>query len=115
MATYQYKAMQGDGSTKVGEVDAGGRQDAMQMLEGLGLVPLKIAEVAAAPTPGMSRGGLRLPVGKWGFQSKRVPFSALEDFTRSLSSLLTAGVPLSRALTILYKETSNAAAGAKWK
>ena len=33
-----------------------------------------------------------------------MPFSALEDFTRSLSSLLTAGVPLSRALTILYKE-----------
>src|SRR5207249_1652671 len=42
-------------------------------------------------------------------------FAALEDFTRSLSSLLTASVPLSRALTILYKETSDAAAGAKWK
>jgi type II secretory pathway component PulF len=44
-----------------------------------------------------------------------VPFSALEDFTRSLSSLLTAGVPLSRALTILCKEGSNPAACAKWK
>ena len=38
------------------------------------------------------------------WEGKRVPFAALEDFTRSLSSLLAANVPLSRALTILYKE-----------
>jgi type II secretory pathway component PulF len=39
----------------------------------------------------------------------------LENFTRLLSSLLAAGVPLSRALTILYKEASSPAATAKWK
>ena len=42
-------------------------------------------------------------------------FAALEDFSRSLSSLLAANVPLSRALTILYKETSNPAAAVKWR
>ncbi len=39
----------------------------------------------------------------------------LENFTRLLSSLLAAGVPLSRALVILCKEASNPVAAAKWK
>ena len=95
--------------------------------------PLRLAEVGGSDAPSAPRnknngssgspgtgGGSKLPslktaAGKWGFESKRVPFAALEDFTRSLSSLLTAGVPLSRALTILYKETSQPAAAAKWR
>ena len=47
--------------------------------------------------------------------SGRVSGRALENFTRLLSSLLAAGVPLSRALVILYKEASAPAAAAKWK
>jgi type II secretory pathway component PulF len=39
----------------------------------------------------------------------------LENFTRLLSSLLAAGVPLSRALVILCKEATNPVAAAKWK
>ena len=51
------------------------------------------------------------------FASDRTKVSgrALENFTRLLSSLLAAGVPLSRALVILYKEASSPAASAKWK
>ena len=40
------------------------------------------------------------------FESKKVSPKALENFTRLLSSLLAAGVPLSRALVILCKEAS---------
>ena len=118
MATFEYRALQADGSIKLGQVDAGGRQDAMQMIEALGLTPVRIAEAAAAGRAPLSRGGAGggpKPAAGWPFKTNRVSFAALEDFTRSLSSLLTAGVPLSRALTILYKETSNPAAGAKWK
>jgi type II secretory pathway component PulF len=114
MAIFEYKALHPNGSIKLGQVDAGGRQDAMQMVEGLGLTPLRIAESAGSPGQA-SRGGGKSPAAGWTFKSSRVPFAALEDFTRSLSSLLTAGVPLSRGLTILYKECSNAAAAAKWK
>jgi type II secretory pathway component PulF len=39
----------------------------------------------------------------------------LENFTRLLSSLLAAGVPLSRALVILMKEASTPVAQVKWK
>ncbi len=79
---------------------------------------MKLAETGvSAPGAAQARAAAMKmpPAPKWGFKSKRVPFAALEDFTRSLSSLLTAGVPLSRALTILYRECSNPAAGAKWK
>ena len=117
MAIFEYRALQADGSIKLGQVDAGGRQDAMQMIEALGLTPVRIAEAASGRTSASKNGpkpSSSVAAG-WPFKSNRVTFAALEDFTRSLSSLLTAGVPLSRALTILYKETSNPAAGAKWK
>ena len=49
------------------------------------------------------------------FKSEKVSGKDLENFTRLLSSLLAAGVPLSRALMILCKESSSPAAKAKWK
>ena len=39
----------------------------------------------------------------------------LENFTRLLSSLLAAGVPFSRALVILHRESGEPVAKAKWK
>src|SRR5690606_22898305 len=45
----------------------------------------------------------------------RITPRMLENFTRLLSSLLAAGVPLSRALTILQKEAANPVARAQWK
>lgn len=115
MPVFEYKALKPDGATAGGQVDAGGRKDAVRMIEELGLTPLRLTEKSASEPP-KKAGALNLPSGlKWNFQSKKVPFAALEDFTRSLSSLLTAGVPLSRALMILYKECSHPAAAAKWR
>ncbi|MGE4180223.1 MAG: type II secretion system F family protein [Limisphaerales bacterium] len=45
----------------------------------------------------------------------RITGRILENFTRLLSSLLSAGVPLSRAMVILQKEAANDAARAKWR
>ena len=120
MALFEYKASGPGGAITQGRLEAGGRADAMATIEGRGLTPLKLAEVggsvpaarprsSASAKPSVAKGNFTA------FQSKKVPFSALEDFTRSLSSLLTAGVPLSRALTILYKETTQPAAAVKWK
>lgn len=117
MAVFEYKAMQANGAMTAGRIDANGRQDAMRLIEQRGLTPIKIAETSTAPAKAASGAGKASssPPMKWSFQSKRVSFAALEDFTRSLSSLLAASVPLSRALTILAKEASNPAAGAKWR
>ena len=114
MAVFQYKALQANGSAVEGRIDAGGRQDAARIIEERGLTPVRLVETTAPATNG-SR-GFKLPAaGSFSFKSKRVSFADLEDFTRSLSSLLAANVPLSRALTILYKETSQPAAAAKWR
>lgn len=114
MANYRYKGLRSDGGTAEGQLAASGRQDAMRLVEEMGLKPLKLTETTSGN--GSSAASGAKPAGfQWNWQSKRVSFAALEDFTRSLASLLAAGVPLSRALTILYKETSHPAAAAKWK
>ena len=112
MPLFEYKALQANGAATEGSIEAGGRQEAMRLIEERGLTPLRLVENAK---PTASRTAQATGAKKWGFQSKRVSFAALEDFTRSLSSLLTAAVPLSRGLTILYKEATNPAAGAKWR
>ena len=118
MSFFEYKALQADGAIVQGRMEASGRQDALQMIESRGLTPVRLAEtdVPAPASASGARAAWKLPaLGKLGGDSGRVPFAALEDFTRSLSSLLTAGVPLSRALTILYKETSHGSASARWR
>ena len=115
MPVFEYKALQANGAATEGRVEAGGRQEAMRLIEERGLTALRLTEMAQ-PSGAASKTGAKLPqTANWGFQSTRVSFEALEDFTRSLSSLLTAAVPLSRALTILYREASNPVAGAKWR
>lgn len=108
MPTFQYKALGANGALAEGVIEAAGRAEAFRQMEAQGLRPVNLVESrngkAAAPAlPAMSLGG-----GK-------VSGKALENFTRLLSSLLAAGVPLSRALVILHKQTKSPAAAAKWK
>jgi type II secretory pathway component PulF len=123
MPVFEYKALQANGTSANGKLEAGGRQDAVRMLEGRGLTPLKLTE-AVSSLPSKKNGARALALAEpaapkqtkpMPWASKGVPFAVLEDFTRSLSSLLSANVPLSRALTILYKETSHPVAAAKWR
>src|ERR1022692_679137 len=115
MPTFQYRALQTNGTIAEGVLEAPGRPDALRQMETLGLRPVNLLEKAAT----VSKNGSALPgsLGKisFKFESKRVSPKALENFTRLLSSLLAAGVPLSRALVILYKESSTPAIAAKWK
>lgn len=118
MPTFTYKALQRDGRIAEGVLEAPGRPDAMRQIETLGLRPVNLAEKNGAA----ARNGSSLPaafgnLGKvsFKFESKHVSAKELENFTRLLSSLLAAGVPLSRALVILHKETAAPTAKAKWK
>ncbi len=122
MPTFQYKGLQADGKIAEGQLDAPGRPDALRQMEALGLRPVNLAEKAGAKNGSISKNGAGLPAGLEGlgkisfkFESHRVSAKELENFTRLLSSLLAAGVPLSRALVILHKEASSPASQAKWK
>ena len=115
MPLFQYKGLQANGVLAEGQFEAAGRQEAFRHIEGLGLRPISLAEKEGEESGslgGISLPALQLPFGKG---SQKISPKALENFTRLLSSLLAAGVPLSRALTILYKEASTPAAGEKWK
>lgn len=128
MPTFQYRALQGNGSIAEGSIEAGGRQDAFRQMEGRGLRPIslterngksakperrngKTVETAAPEKAEKPAADLKLSFGG----SKKISPRMLENFTRLLSSLLAAGVPLSRALVILCKEAASPTAAAKWK
>jgi type II secretory pathway component PulF len=122
MPTFQFRALQGDGSVAEGLIDAGGRQEAFKQMEVRGLRPISLAErnngkkgngkpAERSEQLGSSAQPLKLSLSG----SNKISARLLENFTRLLSSLLAAGVPLSRALVILTKEASTPAAQAKWK
>src|SRR5215831_11670620 len=115
MPTFQYKALQTNGAVAEGQLEAAGRQEAFQQMAGLGLRPVSLAESAGKDAQKSSLIPASLGNLSFGKRSDRISARALENFTRLLSSLLAAGVPLSRALVILYKEASTPAATAKWK
>jgi type II secretory pathway component PulF len=116
MPLFFYKALQADGAMAEGELEAAGRQEAFQQISGRGLRPVSLAEKAVASGTGEAFDlSAALRSASLLKRHDRIPGRALENFTRLLSSLLAAGVPLSRALAILHKEASTPAATAKWK
>ncbi|MEY4939395.1 MAG: hypothetical protein RIQ93_1130 [Verrucomicrobiota bacterium] len=132
MPQFAYKAMQPDGALTEGFLDASNRQEAMRQVEGRGLRPVKLAESGAAtPKKSVSRAPEKNSAGAMGSAAEapaaegspaisfggkaRITPRMLENFTRLLSSLLAAGVPFSRALVILHRESAEPVAKAKWK
>ncbi len=132
MPTFHYRALQPDGKIAEGKVDAGGRADAFRQIESQSLRPISLKEAVngknkslgqktQTSTPNSGNGsaatdaGAAEPAAKISFGSHKISARVLENFTRLLSSLLAAGVPLSRALVILQKEAANPTAKAKWK
>jgi type II secretory pathway component PulF len=117
MPLFQYKALQANGAMAEGQLEASGRPEAFAQMAVLGLRPVSLAEKAGAAAKSAVAVAVPGSLGSISLFKKahKVSARALEDFTRLLSSLLAAGVPLSRALVILFKESSNPAAKAKWK
>jgi len=128
MPTFQYRALAADGRIAEGQIEAGGRAEAFRVIEGQSLRPISLKEgingktkspaVRPATTAGVAPEADGAPSGpgaKFSLGANKISGRVLENFTRLLSSLLTAGVPLSRALVILQKEAANPTAKAKWK
>ena len=116
MPLFDYKALQLDGGIAQGQLEAAGRAEAFRQMEGLGLRPITLAEKAVSTaTTNNSSAPTKSGDRALKFSSNKISARDLENFTRLLSSLLAAGVPLSRALVILHKEASSPEAGAKWK
>ena len=112
MPQFAYKALQPDGVAVEGLIEAPNRQEALRLVEGRALRPVRLGEAAGTAGSGAKAGaGLRLSLGG----GNKISARTLENFTRLLSSLLAAGVPFSRALVIIHREAAEPAAKAKWK
>ena len=106
MAAFIYTALDDKGQQTFGTVAAENRGAALDQVFRMGLHPVRVeeregrAEPAKAAAPPTAGG--------------RVSRADVETFTRGLSNLLAAGVPLSRALQILSREAARPAAKAQW-
>lgn len=125
MPVFQYRALQPDGVITEGEIEAAGRQEAFRQIETRRLRPIRLVERPNGKTVRGGNGGQHTPdkTAETPAASFKLPFGGrrkitsrmLENFTRLLSNLLAAGVPMSRALVILQREAASPVAQAKWK
>ncbi len=110
MPYFQYKALNSGGVLDAGSIQASNRPDAFDKIKQLGLQLVHLEETAEGGAGFAKSDGISMP-----WKQRKISFKMLGTFTRLLSSLLAAGVPLSKALTILYRETTDPAASKKWR
>ena len=101
MATYAYEAMNREGQAVKAEVEALSSEDALSKIRNLGLFPTRIREKggkkAAPGAAGKKKAGTTIAFGK-------VSQKVVVQFTRQLSTLQDAGLPILRSLQILHEQ-----------
>lgn len=102
MPAFIYKAIDTDGKELTGALTASNRATVIEQLVEKNLCPVSVNEQR------------QTSASRTLFKSSRVSKADVQAFTRELANLLSAGVPLSRALSILSREASRAAAKKQW-
>lgn len=97
MPTYQFTAIDGTGQSVKDVVDATNEEEARTIIRGMGYFPEKIALKKSRKAAEGGAGGKK----KRGWVLGRVNSKALTTFTRQLSTLQDAGLPIVRSLQIL--------------
>lgn len=103
MPVYAYIGLEPNGKKRSGVIDAASSVAAAEAVEQRGLMPVQVDEQAEQKTVGLKR------------SATRVRPALVHQFLRQLAGLLTAGVPLSRALEILGRESTSAGAKGLWR
>jgi len=107
MPTFSYTAVDAQGKTHQGTVEANNAADAAAAIKKQGRFPTNIAETTAAAGKPKGKGlSLSLSLGG-GAGTGKVPAKVLTVFTRQLSTLISAGLPLLRSLRTLSKQEKN--------
>lgn len=95
MPVYSFEALTTDGATRKGVIEADSVKAARSTLRGQSLVPLKVESVDGRDVP---------TAGQGGFKRRAFNASGLSIWTRQLAGLVSAGLPLERALSSLSDE-----------
>ena len=107
MPLFAYTAVDAQGKTHQGTVEANSAADAAAAIKKQGRFPTNIAETTAAAGKAKGKGfSFNLSLGG-GSGTGKVPAKVLTVFTRQLSTLISAGLPLLRSLRTLSKQEKN--------
>jgi len=113
MANFQYTALDAKGEQVNGVIPAASETEAIQLLRGQGLYPTQIQEEgkakkskASAPAKSKTKVKAKAKSAR-GQIGGRVKPKGLMIFTRQLATLIDAGLPLLRSLTVLEKQEPN--------
>ncbi len=106
MAEYTYKALDAQGTSRTGVIDAETEAHAITTLREQGWVPLKVD----APRGGVFRSSIRIP----GI-TDRIKLKDIAIGSRQLATLIDAGLPLMRSLTVLAEQTQNSQLAHTWE
>lgn len=94
MPVFQYKAASIDGEVFNGTLSGASREQVVAQLQAQGQIPIQVIE----STQPVSRSRRRSPIRR---RSRRITDQHISNATRELATLLRAGLPLDRALSIL--------------
>jgi type IV pilus assembly protein PilC len=105
MPTFAFQAMNSSGQEVKDEVDAASKEDAIKQIRSKGYFPTTIREKAAKKKVMKKSGaGGTGPTRKMPISIGGVPRKQLVNFTRQLSTLQDAGLPILRSLQILEQQ-----------
>jgi general secretion pathway protein F len=99
VAAFAYQAVDGDGKTQKGLIEADTARQARQQLRGMSLMPLEIGEVTSRETSGPSK-----------TQRSKLNVPTLSLLTRQLATLISAGQPVESAYHAVSRQTPKPAA-----
>jgi general secretion pathway protein F len=102
MPVYSFEALTSQGETRKGVIEADSAKAARGLLRGQTLVPLKVEPVGLEAA--QADGQVGLGAGGRGLRRRVFNATALGIWTRQLAGLVSAGLPLERALSSLSDE-----------
>ncbi len=104
MPAYSFEAIDAQGAPRKGVIDAETARAARSALRAQSLVPLQVAQLGVATDGDGARDGAR--ASNW-FSPRVFGPAALAVWTRQLAGLVSASLPLERALTALSDEAED--------
>ena len=116
MARFKFTALDSKGKEVHGEIEADTQSAAIARIKEKQYFPTKVEEAGAGgggSAPGkkaaVAKSGLQMELKLPKFLQGRVKSKQLTAFTRQMSTLVNAGLPLMRALRVLHRQEKNAA------
>jgi type IV pilus assembly protein PilC len=106
LAEYAYRALDAQGDARVGTIEADTESVAIARLREQGWVPLKLD----SPRSGLLRSDLKIP-----FLSDRISLKDVAVGSRQLATMIDAGLPLMRSLSVLAEQTESPALSRTWE